>query len=206
MSTLSALVTQVRDELSEPTAGFWSDAEIKRWLNRANYDLADAAGVEASSSQSITTADGTESYSLASGFGLIEQVERVDTSDTNAFYPLEPMTVEQRQDGKGEPVGFYVFADSLYIVPKPDGVYTIRVWYYKAGVTLSADGDTPIIPSKYHDALALYAIAMAKRKAEDPSFATYLNDYVSLREDMISFLRKKGQGNRFSTIEDVDER
>lgn len=206
MSTLTQLITQVRDEISEPTAGFWSDAEITRWLNRANYDLADAAGVESSASSTITTADGTETYSLPSDFSLVEIVELVDSTNSYQFTMLSPMAVEERIEDKGSPSGYYVRNGSLYVVPRPDGVYTLRLWYYRAGVTLVNDSDTPIIPARFHDLIALFAIGEAKRKADDSAYSTYRSDYIAGRAGMIEYLRKKGQGNRSRRIVDVDER
>ena len=204
MSTLSQLVTATRDELSEPTADFWTDTEIKRWINRANYDLADVAGIESATSSTITTADGTESYSTPTGFGLIEQVEFVDTDDSTNFFVMSPISIEDKIDGHAQPETYYLLGDKIFVSPVPDGVYTLRLWYYKAGVTLSADGDTPIIPAKYHDLLTLFAVSQAKRKADDPAWLTYLEDYVAGRNGMVEYLRNKGQGNRFQHVIDID--
>lgn len=205
MSTFAQLVTAVRDEISEPTPGFVSDAEVKRWLNRANYDLVDAAGIEATSSQSISTVNGTESYALAADVGLVEQVELVDATDTTTFTILTPLSLEQRVEGKGSPLGWYVIGTSLFVAPLPDGVYTLRVWYTRSGVTLTADGDIPIIPAKYHDLLSLFAIGEAKRKGDDPAYLTYRQDYVAGRDGMIGYLRSRGSsGNRrVVQVEDV---
>lgn len=202
---LGQIRTAVRDEISEPTAGFWSNAEIDRWINRANYDLVDAAGIESASAQTITTIDGTESYSLASDAGLVEQVELVDKTDSTEFTILRPLSLEQRDtDGKSEPVGYYVNGTKLFVVPVPDGVYTLRVWYTRAGVTLSADSDTPIIPARFHDLLTLFAVSQAKRKGDDPAYQTYLQDYVAGKEGMVAYLRSRGLGAN-PRILDLDE-
>lgn len=202
----SELITAVRDEISEPSPGFVSDVEVKRWLNRANYDLADAAGVESAASQTITTANGTESYSLNSDFGLVERVELVDQTDSTRYYALEPIDLAERIDSKGTPRSYYVLAGLLYLNPMPDGVYTVRVWYYKVGATLTANTDVPIIPARFHDLLTLFAVSQAKRKGDDPAYQTYLQDYVAGRAGMIEYLRQKSQGGRFPHVVDSDER
>lgn len=205
MSTLSQLRTAVRDEISEPTPGFVSNAEVDRWLNRAHYDCVDAAGIESTSSQSITTADGTEQYNLSSDAGLVEQVELLDASDNTLFTILRPLSVAERDtDGKGEPLGYYVIENKLVVVPIPDGIYTLRVWYTRAGVTLTNDSDTPIIPARYHDLLTLFAVSQAKRKGDDPAYVTYLQDYVSGRDAMVAYLRGRGLGTNRRVI-DLDE-
>ena len=192
MSTLLQLRTGVRSEISEPTPGFVSEAEINDWLNFANSDLTIAAGIEATSSQSIATVNGTESYPLASDVGLVEQVELVNNADPTTFTILSPISLSDRVDGKGSPVGWYVIGSNLYLAPLPDAAYTLRVWYSRVGVTLVADSDTPIIPSQYHILLKLYAISQAKRKGDDPAYQTYLQDYVAGRGGMIEYLRNRG--------------
>lgn len=205
MSTLAQLVTAVRDEISEPTPGFVSDAEVKRWLNRANYDLVDAGAIESTTSQSITTVDGTEQYALESEAGLVEQVELVDASVSTEFTILRPLSLEERDtDGTGEPRGYYVVENKLVIVPVPDSTYTLRVWYTRSGVTLSADADVPIIPARFHDLLTLFAVSQAKRKGDDPAYVTYLQDYVSGRDGMVAYLRQRGLGAN-PRILDLDE-
>lgn len=206
MATLSDLISYVRAEISEPTPGFVSNDEVTRWLNRANYDLADAAGMESGTSQTITTSNGTEAYSLNSDFGLVEQVELIDQNDSTRYYSLIPIDISERVDSKGTPRSYYILAGSLYLNPMPDGVYTIRVWYYKVGATLVANTDTPIIPSRFHDLLTLFAVSQAKRKGDDPAFLTYLNDYVAGRSGMVEYLRQKSLGSRFARVVDTDER
>ena len=182
-----------------------SNAEIDRWLNRANYDLIDAGAVQSTTSQSITTVDGTETYDLSSDAGMVEQVELVDASDSTEFTVLRPLSIEERDaSGKAEPHGYYVQNTKLVLVPIPDAVYTLRVWYTRAGVTLSLDADVPIIPARFHDLLTLFAVSQAKRKSDDPSYVTYLQDYVSGRDGMVAYLRSRGLATN-PRILDLDE-
>lgn len=205
MSTLAQLRTAVRDEISEPTPGFVSNTEVDRWLNRANYDLIDAGAIQSTTSQSITTVDGTETYDLSSDAGLVEQVELVDASDSTEFTILRPLSIEERHtDGKGEPHGYYVQNTKLVVVPIPDATYTLRVWYTRAGVTLALDADVPIIPARFHDLLTLFAVSQAKRKSDDPSYVTYLQDYVAGRDGMVAYLRSRGLATNPRII-DLDE-
>lgn len=205
MSTLVQIVTAVRDEISEPVPGFVTDVELKRWINRAHYDLIEVAGIESATSQSITTASGTESYALATDVGLVEQVELVDTANATLFTLLRPLSIERRDtEGKGKPAGYYVLEGKLYVVPLPDDVYTLRVWYTRAGVTLVNDADVPIIPARYHDLLTLFAVSQAKRKGDDPAYVTYIQDYVAGREGMVAYLRARGVSADHRIV-DLDE-
>ena len=203
---LAALVTATRDELNEPTAGFWSDTELKRWINRASMDLAESARLAAATSTTVTTVSGTEKYNLPSDFGAVRQVELVDASNSNDFTELDAMSIDLREDDTGEPTGYYVEDDDLYVIPKPDGVYSLRVWYVKRGTTLSADADTPIIPTEFHDLIVLFAVSQAKRKDDDAAFQVYANDYEAGKRDMMIKLRDRQQSDGFTTVFDSDER
>ena len=197
--------TRVRSEISEPTPGFVSNTEVDDWTNEANTDLLDAAGIQTTTAQSISTVDGTESYDLASDFGLVEQVELVDASDSTEFTILRPLSVQERDaSGKAEPHGYYVVGTKLFMVPIPDAVYTLRIWYTRNGVTLALDADVPIIPLRYHHLYVKYDVAQAKRKSDDPAYVTYLQDYVAGRDGMVAYLRSRGLGAN-PRIVDLDE-
>jgi len=203
--TLLEVITAIRDEISEPQEGFVSNAELKRWINRANYDLTDSAGIESITPQSIATVIGTESYALDSDAGLVEQVELVDASNSLLFTILTPLSLAERTDGQGAPRGYFIREGELVVVPVPDGAYTLNVWNTKAGVTLVNDSDTPIILPRFHDLLTLFGVSQAKRKGDDPAYLTYLQDYVAGREGMVEFLRNRGSSRprRILMLDDV---
>src|SRR3990167_2568625 len=192
MSTLAQLRTQVRDEIVEPSPGFVSNDEVDRWLNEGLVDCLDAADIEAEAVDDITTVDGAESYALASDVGVVERVELLDEDDDTEFVALHPMSIHERIDGEGSPIGFYVRDSLLYPVPIPDDAYDLKAFYTRVGVTLSADGDIPIIPVRYHYLLAKYAVGEAKRKGDDPAYVTYRQDYVDGRTGMVNYLRQRG--------------
>lgn len=206
MTTLAAMETEVRDEINEATAGFWTSAEIKRWLNRGNRDLTRAYRLAADSAQSITTADGTEFYALASDFGAPAKVEIVDTSDSTSWASLRRIHPKERIDGKGEPAGYYIKGARIYLSPIPDGVYTVRVWYYRDAPTLTSSSDEPIIPSEFHDLIVDFAIARAKQKDDDPAYQTYDERYEKGKREMVEQRMSEEEGaDQPTVVEYVDD-
>ena len=48
--------------------------------------------------------------------------------------------------------------NNLVLGPKPDGIYTINGEYQMSSQTLSADGDTPEMPARFHEAIVYLAL------------------------------------------------
>lgn len=190
MATITATLAQVRAEIQESTAGFWSDAEITNWLNEAYSELLVALSVETTST--LTLVAGTESYSLPTDFRLARRVEIQTTvgSATN-WIEILPYTLDLRRPGDpvnpvtltSTPTGYYIYANKISFVPIPDGAYSGTLYYYQ-GATVLTGGQSPTYPEgiqaiRFDRALFLYACAQALRKRQDPAYTTYGNDYNS---------------------------
>ena len=52
--------------------------------------------------------------------------------------------------------------------PIPDAVYTVNGEYYKAAETLSANGDTPALPTRFHDVIVWRALELLAEHDEAP--------------------------------------
>jgi len=191
---LLELRTAVRDELVEATPGFWTDDELDRWINDANRDLTEVAQIPGGP-YTFNTAAGTASYDPPSDFLKVRRLEVDDAM-------LIPLSLDRRMSGSGTPAFYYVYDGKIYLVPTPDAVLGATLWYYKAASTLFADSDTPIIPEQFHRLIVVYAVGQAKRKADDPGYATYVQDYIAGRLDMQQKRSDEGQAERFSVVLD----
>ena len=219
MTTVATLITNVRNEIIEPTAGFWTDVEITKWLNESYRELVTTAEMESVTTTSFDTVDGTELYNLASDFDRIVRAERESEAGSDIYRPLQQLTINSREDNTPvvylrayprTPTGFYLWpragADlfSIGLIPVPDlsGV-GVRVYYYQKAATL-VSADIPILAEKYLRLMELYAIAMAKLKADDSAYSVYQDHYIAgvqaLRIDVLS--RKRG-ASRFQVVRDV---
>lgn len=201
MSNLGQIRTNVRTEILEPTAGFWSDSEINRFINEAADDLTEAARVEAGP-QSIPLVAGTDNYALATDFGRTRYVERETNVGSGLYVPLRAGELADRRSEKAIPTSYFIYNGRIYIAPTPDAAYNVRVWYYAAATTLVLDTDTPVIPTRFHRLLELFAVAQCKRKQNDPAYSTYIADYASGRADMIQKLTNRSQAQSFPVTRD----
>jgi hypothetical protein len=204
---LSTLITNVRTEILEPISqtppnsantGQWSDTEISNWLNEANQDLTEAAEIESPAANIVTVAS-TESYALPADFLRLRRVEIQDTAASTLWAPLVQMTIDQRLPntisgaitGRGRPSGYFLYAGQIYLIPIPDAVYTLNVFYYRRAPDLLISGDLPIIDQRFHFILEFYAEARAKQKIDDPGYVTYDARYAASRASMLAKLTEE---------------
>ncbi len=64
-----------------------------------------------------------------------------------------------QQTTQGQPIYVAIDDDERIVLgPIPNGTYTVTGFYQRGPQTLAADGDTPDMPSRFHDAIVYYAM------------------------------------------------
>lgn len=204
MATRLSLRTDVRNEILEPTAGFWADSEINEWLQEANDDLTFVARIESSNSPyTFETVAGTDTYAMPSDFSRARLVSRETRAGSGQYVPLRAGRIDERVPDQSTPQSFYLWnATNLVLVPKPNIAMSMQVWYYKTSTQWADDTGVPDVPLIYHRLLKLYAIGIAKRKADDPAFQQYLADYEAGKNDMVQKLQDRGEAQQFQVVRD----
>lgn len=211
MATLvSAIVTQVRDHLIEPTARFWSDAELIRHLNLGVKDLwkaindlyqdhfltIDATNVSFPASSDTLTG-------VPADVGRIHKLEVRDLSGAAAgikFTPTKwntPAFEAARMQSAQDPsllleimyaivsAGAPVAAPVVYCAPRVSSALPLRLAYVPTLATLVA-GDNVPIPGEADMALVAWTVAYARAKeredrSPDPEWlAVYATEKSSL--------------------------
>lgn len=208
-TVLSTIITNVRTALQEPTAKFWTDAEILAQINHGIGDLWRA--LNALYEDYHLTVDATN-CSIASGASTVTGVPsdvavirglepRVATSYPNLRFQFKkynsPEFVDARtwpaQDptqlsvvlvaiaGSSAPVG----APTLYVAPTLTAAVTLRLSYV-ATLPAKTSGDNNPIPGQSDKALECYAVAYCRQKlredqSPDPDWlATYGTEKANL--------------------------
>ncbi len=196
---VSDLVTRVRSELLEPSAGFWSDDEIKIWLGEALHQLPEPEVIF-----TLLTTAGQGFVSLRDPVAIVTiptdvtQVSVVTslhhTESDNIYQPTDALTRSHPQDedfaylsqgANRYPMYYYVWNNRIYFAPIPDAVYTIRgtgkarIWPDPAVLPDATNVDW--ITESFHPLaitlMTAYATSMAKRKDSDPNWMHYFEQY-----------------------------
>ena len=175
---------------------------VKDWLNRVYLMLTSVFrfhDLEASDT-SITTVNGTASYTTPSGIRVITSIR--DTTNKLLLTPTDIdwyETQDDSSDAKARPEFWVRYGANLLLWPTPDGAYATRIRYRKEPTALSADGDFTVLPDEWDDVIILltaskgaFILGMDRKgmnlKSEGLSILSQIKEDVSQEQ-----LRRIGQ-------------
>ena len=144
---------------------------VKRWLNDAQSKV--VSQTEARTQQElaiVSTAAGDQSYDLPDDYARIIDIFR---ADTGLLTPYEVREFDVLATGQGAPTGYLIVGAEIQFDPTPDGVYEVRMRYWRLPADMEADDDRPEIAPPYHDLLIAYANWKAYAKENDYAAATF---------------------------------
>ncbi|MGH9201916.1 MAG: DUF6682 family protein, partial [Vicinamibacterales bacterium] len=179
---LGSIAADVRTRLDEASASFWSNDEIRRWINEACRDIARRAEVLPKLS-TIAALAAVRAYTLPTDAIRIYRAEFIPTGQTN-IYPLQYKdyasldavwgSMQQITQGYPQYFTMWGFPPTLqvYLYPVPSTAGTLNVFYYRLPADLATDGTgdaTAVdIPQGWWDLAAQYCEYVALRKDRNP--------------------------------------
>lgn len=198
MTTVAAILEQVRDNLDEPSEGQWLDAQLRRWLNAGVDELARDARFDEQQAD-IAVSIGTQEVTIPADVLVIQHAYFLPTGD-NRQIPLTAYHYEQmdniwghwQNQTTGDPECFAPrgLAPNLkvFLYPVPDRAGTLRVFYTGRPTPIADDGSDDAnqvsIPSAWDDALVHYIEFRALRKDRDPRYQEAFALFVETRESL----------------------
>lgn len=185
------LITEVRDNISEFTAEYFTDDRILRWINRAYQDVYNQlASLSQNHFVSTTTfsliADQQE-YSLPSDFKRSTQVARITDAGGTTLetpYNLEKINIHDRfsspyvRAGRWTPSFFYISGSKIGFVNIPattESAGSIKMWYIQQPAILTSGGTHSLL-YEYSNLIILLASYYALR-AEKETGESFFRDY-----------------------------
>lgn len=157
--TLSNLRTRVRYLLNESTAAFWTDAELNRWLNDAQRDIAIKSTCIRVIDSTTTTA--AQRYVSFTGYKVLH-VEY----NSIALPKIHPTQIGRAQTSStGAPAFWFESGARVYFDPIPDNTYTVYLYVVDYPSAELSDGSpTPTIANNLRPLMVLYALSKAYEK------------------------------------------
>ena len=198
----------VREHVNEPTAGFWSDAQLNIYLNLAK-DQVTAFMVRLDEdffelSATFSTAVGTKSYLLPADAMQVNRIERYTTADAYDITMLEPVG-HHLLGRNGYPFGsnnkpdyYDVRGVQFDLYPTPDAIYPMRLYYDQRQADMSQDSDVPGHPREAHPLIAARAAKMALTKQGDTGEA--VKELIGDLEDTLSGWLTGRRGSVATTV------
>lgn len=172
MATLSDLISRTRDRIGEPTEGYWTNREIRGYINEAARDISRRSEA-LSTDATLSVVAGTTSYTLPTNVVKLLKPATFTPTGSSARYPLDPVDRSNAisrwgisQDiNTGTPCMYtitgYAGTYAMVIYPKPSVAGTINYRYAKYTTDLSTtgsqDGSSVDIPFGWEDVAVDYA-------------------------------------------------
>ena len=168
----SNIVTQVRANISEPTAGFWTDEQIVQWINDGIRDIVKRTGCF-QAIEAIDLVSGQVEYSITTAnYTTILAVHYIDVNgNTNGLELSSPIMVGRAEDVE-EPEYWYDWAGKIGVFPAVPTrtTETINVYLIPTPALIISSDAIPT-PEPYDTALSIYVTA--KAWAKDRQSAKY---------------------------------
>ncbi len=230
-TTVASLITQVRDQLVEPTPLFWSDAELARLMNRGKNDLWRAIldlhqdhYFQINEADVVLRANKTEISGIPSDCFRIQLIEPLNTTTTGVgrfvmFIPRkfkDPEFVAARAQGvqsvgNGTCIVYYQIvgegapnaAPTIVIAPPLDADLRVRLVFNPALPAIDETSVNPV-PGESDHALVCWTIAYARAKETDTRTpdAGWLMNYATEKANiLLSLTPREEQEN--DVIDDV---
>lgn len=202
MTTLLDLRTSLRDRLNEPSARFWSNAQLNNWLNEGQKDI--ARRLEVIQTQStINVVANQNDYTLNLP---IVRVYRIEYTDPNGIiYPLEYRDFNAMDSvgygwvdvsATGTPMFYTLWGVpptlQLTLLPKPDLNVPngLRLYYYSLPAVMVQDTDVVTLPAGWEDLIVDYAEYNALRRNKDARWMEAKQIYEHKLEEMRQLTRR----------------
>jgi hypothetical protein len=188
--TLSTAIAQVRSALNEPTAVFWSDAEITAWIQEGVKDFSTKTlMVEAEAT--ITLSTGVINYAVAA---CLEPYAAL--YNNKGLIKAHPRIIgNEATNTPGPPKYYSLFNRKLWVWPPPSAVEN------STSITLlySKQTDDIILVTDEYQHIPLY-YALAKAKFKDKMFAEGAA-YMGMFTSFCSFERNDKHGREQDSLD-----
>lgn len=179
--TQASAIEHVRARLDEEEAGFYSDSQIRVWLNEGQREVARRALWKRTSS-SVSVVAGTQFYTAPTTAIQVYRVEYAP-SNSSSIYRLEYRDINamdtiwgiHQSVGQGIPEYYTLVSAnplSIELCPTPSTAGNLKVYYYDMpadlATTTNSDANTALsVPLGWEDLVVEWATALAFRKARD---------------------------------------
>ncbi len=181
--------------------GFWTQSEVDTAINVAVAKIhGTIAGMDRqafTTKATFATVSGSRSYNVPVGLYSIERIEHVDTGeiidptilDEEGAYYVETMVMTP-----GRPYMYLVRNNFIDLLPTPDGVYSLVIYYQSGPAKLILPNDIPAIPEIHHDLIAIFAALTCSFKNAEVR-QDLMQMYREREYDLVKQIAMSGQGN-----------
>lgn len=210
---LSTALSAVRSLIDEPNAAFWTNTELKRWINEGCKDVARRAETK-QTTHTITVTAGTQNFTAPTDCYRIHRVNFIQTPTSTSpnTYTLEFRGVMEMDQiwgiNQNWPATYPLYyctwthPPNIKIITFPVTATPgkLKIWYYQQIVTATTTSSPIDILPGWEDMVYDYAAYRALRKDNNQMWKTHQQIYEAKLTEMIDKTRTfQDQPNYFTT-------
>ena len=221
--TLSEIRTEIRNITGASGTTQIADSVLTDLINKGQTILADEGNLFAGYGKRNTVA-GTGEYQMINGNGVSVAAFTIKENAAEAGSgSLANMIRIYRVDFDGDKLtrigmdqiynissdlgdvqmpssyGYYIDDLSIGIFPIPQAAKELKIYYYFLPTALSADGDIPIIDSRYHECLVYYGAWKTAERLRDINMISYLkNEWLEWKEKVVMDRQRRSGEPKFT--------
>ena len=153
--------------LDDTSNGYFTVPQLDVFINQAQREcqklLINAGEDYYTKCATTTTVSGQRDYLLPSDFVKILRIEYVTqgSGDTASVQRLHQITRQEQDVARGsvsgDPTNYFFNKTTFSLVPVPNRVLTMHLYYADRVTDMSNDSDIPDVPEDYHEYLAILA-------------------------------------------------
>jgi hypothetical protein len=173
--TVSSLITRIRYYIHEPSAVFWSDAELTAYLNDAIYDVIGRTRCT-ETTEVVLMVSGTTEYSLSTEYIGITGAVHYDGSLYKGLREGSIASLGHYDEAIDEPEFWYEWNNKLGVYPIPSSGTSVIVYMIPKPTGVTSTNSSIETPAIFDRALVLYASAQALYQDNKVASAARLMD------------------------------
>lgn len=198
---------EMQDDVLSRDYGSTADrTNVKRWINDALRDVTGRWRWSwAEFVQTVSSTAGVETITLPTTLTFLGRLVPANASTPKLTW-LDLANLEDGDVGplnsfnptttRGAPKYVSKWANTLYLRPTPDAVYTWTLFGWQTSVALTADADTPAMPPEDRDVLVYGALVRAAERDRNPQMAQY---WQTAFDTKLMNMRQKDTNDRMAT-------
>ena len=188
------------------------DADLNDYVNRGIAALRRELDVAIPdqrflASSTVTTAAGTTTYSLPADFNHLVSIDILADGTKTWLLPYEmherASLTTPDTNASGVPLSYRLRGSNVELLPAPQGVYTVTLWYVSDPSTLSLDASTFDTITRLDDYVIAYAAKLVAMKDKNWDLAGACDGLMDRMREDVQFIARSRDRNSPSRI--VDE-
>lgn len=155
---LSTMRNTLRTKIGNPSITDVSNESLTRICNAAYREVGSKYPFnEVRCIKSFNTAIGTARYDKPTDIAALFRVWNDTEKKKLVKRGVRFLATARKNVPNGKPLNYVVVKDWIQLIPTPDAVYTIMLYYLTEIQDMVVDGDSPALPLPWHDGLVLKA-------------------------------------------------